>query len=90
MPKRKPYSWIIKKKSLYYIMKHVKNIVLASTAIVLGVILSLLLAWPIVWLWNFSVAPVFDGVHEVTFWQAYCLSLLVSILFRANVKVKSE
>ena len=71
-------------------MKHVKNIVLASTAILLGVILSLLLAWPVVWLWNFAVAPTVDGVHELTFWQAYCLSLLVSILFRSNIKVKSE
>jgi len=71
-------------------MKHVKNIVLASTAILLGVILSLLLAWPVVWLWNFAVAPTIDGVHELTFWQAYCLSLLVSILFRSNIKVKSE
>lgn len=67
-----------------------ENIVLASTKILLGVILSLLLAWPIVWLWNFSVAPVFDGVHELTFWQAYCLSLLVSIVFRTNIKVKTK
>lgn len=71
-------------------MKHVKNIVLASTAILLGVILSLLLAWPVVWLWNFAVAPTIDGVHELTFWQAYCLSLLVSIVFRTNIKVKTK
>ena len=71
-------------------MKNIEKLVLVLATILLAVLLSLLLAWPIVWLWNFAVAPIIDGVHEVTFWQAYCLSLLVSILFRANIKVKSE
>jgi hypothetical protein len=71
-------------------MKNIEKLVLVLAKILLTVLLSLLLAWPVVWLWNFSVAPVFDGVHELTFWQAYCLILLVSILFRVNIKVKTK
>lgn len=71
-------------------MKNIEKIGLVLASILLGVLFSLLLAWPIVWLWNFAVAPIFDGVHEITFWQAYCLSLLVSILFRREIKVNTK
>lgn len=71
-------------------MKNIEKLGLVLASILLGVLFSLLLAWPIVWLWNFAVAPIFDGVHEITFWQAYCLSLLVSILFRREIKVNTK
>jgi hypothetical protein len=71
-------------------MKNIEKIGLVLASILLGVLFSLLLAWPIVWLWNFAVAPVFDSIHEITFWQAYCLSLLVSILFRREIKVNNK
>ena len=71
-------------------MKNIEKIGLVLVTILLGVLFSLLLAWPIVWLWNFAVAPTFEGVYEITFWQAYCLSLLVSILFRREIKVNNK
>ena len=71
-------------------MKNIEKLGLVLATILLAVLLSLLLAWPIVWLWNFAVAPTFEGVHEITFWQAYCLSLLVSILFRKEIKVNTK
>jgi hypothetical protein len=71
-------------------MKNIEKIGLVLVTIGLAVLVSLLLAWPIVWLWNFAVAPVFDNIHEITFWQAYCLSLLVSILFRREIKVNNK
>lgn len=71
-------------------MKNIEKLGLVLASILLGVLFSLLLAWPIVWLWNFAVAPIFDSIHEITFWQAYCLSLLVSILFRREIKVNTK
>jgi len=71
-------------------MKNIEKLGLVLAMIMLAVLVSLLLAWPIVWLWNFAVAPTFDGVHEITFWQAYCLSLLVSILFRREMKIDNK
>lgn len=71
-------------------MKNIEKLGLILVTILLAVLVSLLLAWPIVWLWNFAVAPVFVGISEITFWQAYCLSLLVSILFRTEIKVNNK
>ena len=71
-------------------MKNIENLGLVLATILLAALLSLLLACPVVWLWNFAVAPIFDGVHEITLWQAYCLSLLVSILFRREIKVNNK
>lgn len=55
---------------------------------VLGIVIGLAVALVIVailvvifrWLWNSTLPDVF-GVREVTFWQAFKIMLLASILF---------
>lgn len=43
--------------------------------------LSLIIAFPIKWLWN-GVMPDLFGLPEITFWKAYGLYLLWHLLLR--------
>jgi hypothetical protein len=46
------------------------------------VVVAILLAWPVQWLWNNSLIGAVDGVHPITFWQALGINVLFSILFK--------
>lgn len=53
-------------------------------AIALLVGLSALFAWPVQLLWNGVAVNVVDGLHKVSFLQAWGLSLLTGLLFKSN------
>lgn len=46
-------------------------------AIVLSALVGLILAFPVMWLWNF----VFGDFHKISVLQAWALNVLVGILF---------
>ena len=50
----------------------------------LGVFLSFLLSWPVMMLWNGCLVDAVTGVKEVTWMQAWGLSLLCGILFKSH------
>lgn len=50
--------------------------------IVLFVFLSFLFSWPVWMLWNGCLVGVVDGVHQITWLQAWGLSILCSFLFK--------
>lgn len=50
-------------------------------ALVVIIIFSLLIAFPIKWLWN-GVMPDVFGLPEITFWKAYGMYLLSHLLLR--------
>jgi hypothetical protein len=50
-------------------------------ALVVIIAFSLLIAFPIKWLWN-GVMPDIFGLPEITFWKAYGLYLLWHLLLR--------
>ena len=52
--------------------------VLAGLAIALVIFFALILLFK--WLWNITMPEVF-GIKEVTFWQAFRILILASILF---------
>ncbi len=69
-----------------------------NTARILGIMLlhlvlwplfSLALAWPVQLLWNWLM-PVIFGLPAISFWQSVGLMLLVSILFRWNISIKTS
>ena len=70
--------------------EYYKTVWAAIFAIILAIAFSFLLAFPIMWLWNFTVAQLIDGIHQITYWQAYCLNLLVSILWRDSIKINDK
>lgn len=67
---------------------------LALTGVVIGVIvlvcvLSLLLAYPIKWCWNYTIPQIF-GLIEITWGQAWCLSFLSTCLIKSTLLKKGE
>lgn len=47
-------------------------------------LMSLIWAWPIELLWNWLM-PMFFKLQQITFWEAYGLKLLCSLLFGAKM-----
>lgn len=45
--------------------------------IILSVLVGLILAFPVMWLWNF----VFGSLYKITVFQAWALNVLTGILF---------
>lgn len=59
--------------------------------VVLLVLLSFLFSWPIWMLWNGCLVGAIDGVHQITWLQAWGISILCSFLFKpSNVSTKSS
>jgi len=57
-------------------------------AILLVVTLSFLLSWPVMVLWNECLVPAVQGINEVTWLQAWGLSMLTGFLFNRTTTVK--
>lgn len=51
--------------------------------VVLLVIFSLLLALPVMWLWNWLM-PIIFKLPTLTVWQAWGLNVLCSFLFKSS------
>jgi hypothetical protein len=60
-------------------------------AVVLGlatlVLLSFLLSWPVYMLWNGCLVGAVAGVTEVTWLQAWGLTILCGFLFKTTVNI---
>lgn len=54
----------------------------------LAIGLQLILAWPLMILWNDAFVPAVTGVHEISWLQACCLQVMVSLLFRTGIEGK--
>ena len=58
-------------------------------ALVVFVVVSVLLAWPVMMLWNGCLVDAVTGVREISWLQAWGLNFLFGILFNKNsVKIK--
>jgi len=57
-------------------------------AILFAVVLSFLLSWPVMVLWNECLVPAAQGINEVTWLQAWGLSALSGFLFNRTTTVK--
>lgn len=60
-----------------------------TTFILTIVIVTIILAWPIQWLWNHTLVGAIDGVNPIGFWQALGINFLASILFK-QIKTDSQ
>jgi hypothetical protein len=64
------------------------KVIAAVGTIVLGLIallfISFLLSWPVYMLWNGCLVGAVAGVAEVTWLQAWGLSILCGFLFKPN------
>ena len=66
-----------------------EKVVVIVGAIVLGIasllLLSFLLSWPVYMLWNGCLVGAVAGVSEVSWLQAWGLTVLCGFLFKSNV-----
>ena len=69
-------------------MNFFTNLVTFIVALVFVAIFALILAFPVMWLWNW-IMPVVFGLIKITFWQALGINLLCGFLFRGTTTVKS-
>jgi hypothetical protein len=63
-------------------------IVFAGALGIVGIVLamSLLFAFPTLWLWNGCVVGTIDGVHELTsVWHALGINILAGLLFKSSI-----
>jgi len=58
------------------------------TVLLIGVLLSFILSWPIMVLWNSCLVPAVQGINEIDWMQAWGLSLLSGFLFRSHAGTK--
>jgi hypothetical protein len=56
--------------------------------IAISLLLSFLLAWPVMELWNQCLVPAVEGVKEIGWLQAWGLQFLVNMLFRISATKK--
>jgi hypothetical protein len=54
------------------------------------VLISLLLAWPVMMLWNGCLVGAIDGVREIGWLQAWGLQFLFGILFKTTISNKKD
>ena len=67
-------------------MSNIIITVVGIIALVLAV--SFLLSWPVMMLWNGCLVGAIDGVHEVSWLQAWGISVLCGFLFRTTTSTK--
>lgn len=65
-----------------------EKLIVSVILIVFGFTLyALLVALPVMWLWNWLTPDLF-GLKEISFWQALGLAFLCSLLFRSSSSSK--
>ena len=60
-----------------------KAILTFLLSIILAVGLGLLIAFPVMWLWNYVIPDVF-GLSTIVYWQAFALYTLCNILTKGG------
>ena len=58
-----------------------KAILTFLLSIILTVVVGLLIAFPVMWLWNYVIPDVF-GLSTIVFWQAFALYSLCNVLMQ--------
>ena len=53
-----------------------------SEIFIIALLVMILLTYPIMWAWNYSIHPIFS-LPEINFWQAFCLVFLSNVFFKS-------
>ena len=57
----------------------------AIVGIAAVVFFSFVLSWPVMWLWNNALVGAVTGFNEVSWLQAWGISVLCGLLFKSTV-----
>lgn len=65
-------------------MNILEKLILVASAIAFMVFISLLMAWPVMILWNSALVGTVSGIATIDWMTAWGILLLCSILFKNN------
>jgi len=57
-------------------------------AVLVGLAIIFVLAFPVQWLWNWCLVPAVNGINPIGFWQALGLTILSNVLFKSSIDKK--
>jgi hypothetical protein len=57
-------------------------------ALVTLVVITIILAWPNMWLWNNALVGAVDGINPIGFWQSLGITFLCNSLFKNSTNSK--
>jgi hypothetical protein len=66
------------------------KLIIVITILAGAILLSFMLSWPVMMLWNGCLVDAVTGIKEVTWLQAWGLNLLVGIMFKTNAEFKPK
>jgi hypothetical protein len=66
----------------------ISSLVFGFGGVLLIVLISFLMSWPVMFLWNNCLIDAVDGLHEIGWFQAWGISALFGFLFKSNFKSK--
>jgi hypothetical protein len=66
-----------------------KFILIALSSFVLVFVASFLMAYPLMWAWNYVIPFVF-GLPKINVIHSFCLMIVSSILLKSTISNKSE
>ena len=67
-------------------MNQITHYIGTAIMIIAGALfVSLLLAWPVMMLWNGCLVPAMDGVKQIGWLQAWGLQFLINMLFKVSI-----
>ena len=61
-----------------------KKLGLVLEELVTGLLVTIISAWPNMWLWNNVLVGAVDGINPIGFWQLLGITFLFNSLFKLN------
>jgi hypothetical protein len=61
-----------------------------GAAIGVALVTTVIVAWPIQWLWNNALVGAVDGINPIGFWQALGITFLCNVLFKNSTNTNSK
>jgi hypothetical protein len=72
-------------------MQYIIGVITTFVGLLAGrLLLSFLLAWPVMELWNQCLVPAVSGLKEIGWLQAWGLQFLVNLLFKMSIVNKKD
>jgi hypothetical protein len=72
-------------------MQYIIGVITTFVGLIAGrLLLSFLLAWPVMELWNQCLVPAVGGIKEIGWLQAWGLQFLVNLLFKMSIVNKQD
>ena len=66
------------------------SIAAAFLVLVGALLIGLIMAYPMMWLWNTCLVPAVTFASPITFWQTWGLYILTQWFFTKSTRAKSE